>query len=163
MESQRVEDTPAPARSASDPASNPVTADGLSPWIWAPEALFSTPSRMHSQPMDWRQESYDRCLGIHWLTRVGMNMHQPQLSIATAAVYFHRFYMRHPLQQYPWKAISATALFLAIKVEEVPRKLEHLVREYLILDGMKPEDEGGPPMHRTQVSPIPSTPPTSAR
>ncbi|CAH7671068.1 hypothetical protein PPACK8108_LOCUS5833 [Phakopsora pachyrhizi] len=39
--------------------------------------------------------------------------------------------MRKSVRRYSPKVMSATALFLATKVEEVPRKLEYIVREYL--------------------------------
>lgn len=121
-------------------------------WIWPATAVFATPSRTHpDQPFAWKREAFDRCIGIHYITRVGMAIGQPQLSIATASAYFHRFYMLQPLQVYPWKDLSATALFLAIKVEEVPRKLDLVVREFLLADGARPHDDNGAPLESKPV------------
>ncbi|XP_056389202.1 cyclin-T2 isoform X4 [Hyla sarda] len=51
-----------------------------------------------------------------------------QLTINTAIVYMHRFYMHHSFTKYHRNIISPTALFLAAKVEEQPRKLEHVIK-----------------------------------
>ncbi|KAG8546094.1 hypothetical protein GDO81_019777 [Engystomops pustulosus] len=40
----------------------------------------------------------------------------------------HRFYMHHSFTKYHRNIISPTALFLAAKVEEQPRKLEHVIK-----------------------------------
>ena len=40
----------------------------------------------------------------------------------------HRFYVFHSFSQFPWHSISSAALFLAAKVEEQPRKLEHVIK-----------------------------------
>ncbi|PKK28656.1 cyclin T2 [Columba livia] len=51
-----------------------------------------------------------------------------QLTINTAIVYMHRFYMHHSFTKFNRNIISPTALFLAAKVEEQPRKLEHVIK-----------------------------------
>ena len=40
----------------------------------------------------------------------------------------HRFYVFHSLAAFHRNAIAAAALFLAAKVEEQPRKLEHVIK-----------------------------------
>ncbi|KAF5297905.1 hypothetical protein FQA39_LY11890 [Lamprigera yunnana] len=40
----------------------------------------------------------------------------------------HRFYVFHSFTRFQWNSIAAAALFLAAKVEEQPRKLEHVIR-----------------------------------
>lgn len=40
----------------------------------------------------------------------------------------HRFYVFHSLTQFHRNSIAAAALFLAAKVEEQPRKLEHVIK-----------------------------------
>ena len=40
----------------------------------------------------------------------------------------HRFYVYHSLTQFHRNSIAAAALFLAAKVEEQPRKLEHVIK-----------------------------------
>jgi cyclin T len=51
-----------------------------------------------------------------------------QLCINTAIVYMHRFYVFHSFTQFHRNAMAAASLFLAAKVEEQPRKLEHVIK-----------------------------------
>merc|ERR1712012_715353 len=51
-----------------------------------------------------------------------------QLCINTAIVYMQRFYMFHSFSRFHRNSIAAAALFLAAKVEEQPRKLEHVIK-----------------------------------
>ncbi|GAB6031977.1 hypothetical protein CHUAL_010356 [Chamberlinius hualienensis] len=51
-----------------------------------------------------------------------------QLCINTAIVYMHRFYVFHSFKKFNKNSIAACALFLAAKVEEQPRKLEHVIK-----------------------------------
>lgn len=51
-----------------------------------------------------------------------------QLCINTAIVYMHRFYAFHSFTHFHRNGIAAASLFLAAKVEEQPRKLEHVIK-----------------------------------
>ena len=51
-----------------------------------------------------------------------------QLCINTAIVYMQRFYMFHSFTRFHRNSIASAALFLAAKVEEQPRKLEHVIK-----------------------------------
>ncbi|NXG40208.1 CCNT1 protein, partial [Dromaius novaehollandiae] len=51
-----------------------------------------------------------------------------QLTINTAIVYVHRFYMVQSFTQFHRNSVAPAALFLAAKVEEQPRKLEHVIK-----------------------------------
>ena len=79
------------------------------------------------------QERANRAKGVNFVTQVGILLKLPQLTLATASVYLHRFYMRHSMVDLPGRpglhhyAIAATALFLATKVEENCRKMRELV------------------------------------
>ena len=53
----------------------------------------------------------------------------PQLTIATAIVFYHRFYLNNSYEQYDRFVIANTCLFLAGKVEETPKKLKDVVIE----------------------------------
>lgn len=55
-------------------------------------------------------------------------MYRSQLCINTAIVYMHRFYVFHSLTKFHRNSIAVAAIFLAAKVEEQPRKLEHVIR-----------------------------------
>ncbi|CAH7665812.1 cyclin-like protein, partial [Phakopsora pachyrhizi] len=101
-------------------------------WIWNPADMRSTPSRLVG--IDWESENFLRGRAINWVIRISVSLQLPQLIIATASVFLHRFYMRKSVRRYSPKVMSATALFLATKAKEVPRKLEYIVREYLRID-----------------------------
>jgi transcription initiation factor TFIIIB Brf1 subunit/transcription initiation factor TFIIB len=60
---------------------------------------------------------------LEFLTMVGMKLRLPQLTIATAVVMFQRFFVVNSLKKYDLFKLAATALFLAGKVEETPKKL----------------------------------------
>ena len=57
--------------------------------------------------------------------------HRNTLVIASAAVYFHRFYQQMSFQQYHRLHIVTVCLFIASKVEESPRKMKDIVIGYL--------------------------------
>nr|XP_054492700.1 cyclin-T2 [Agelaius phoeniceus] len=59
---------------------------------------------------------------------MGQRLNVSQLTINTAIVYMHRFYMHHSFTKFNRNIMSPTALFLAAKVEEQPRKLEHVIK-----------------------------------
>ncbi|KFO75037.1 Cyclin-T1, partial [Cuculus canorus] len=51
-----------------------------------------------------------------------------QLTINTAIVYMHRFYMVQSFTQFHRNSVVPAALFLAAKVEEQPRKLDYVIK-----------------------------------
>ena len=48
--------------------------------------------------------------------------------MATASVYFHRFYMFHSFLEFPRYVTATCALFLAGKAEETPKKCRDLIK-----------------------------------
>lgn len=101
-----------------------------SQWLFTPSELLRTPSILDGLPV--AQELANRQKGVNFITQVGILLKLPQLTLATASVYLHRFFMRHAMQQ-PNKpglhhySVAATALFLATKVEENCRKMRELI------------------------------------
>jgi len=79
-------------------------------------------------------ERATRAKGVQFIVQVGIMLKLPQLTLSTAAVYFHRFLMRASLKR-PRDGIpklhhfqsAAVALFLATKSEESTRKLRDLI------------------------------------
>ncbi|GAB6032943.1 hypothetical protein CHUAL_012135 [Chamberlinius hualienensis] len=49
-------------------------------------------------------------------------------TLATATVYFHRFYMIHSFKQFPRYVTACCCLFLAGKVEETPKKCKDIIK-----------------------------------
>ncbi|XP_063067535.1 cyclin-T2b isoform X2 [Engraulis encrasicolus] len=99
---------------------------GSSKWLFSPELLENTPSRRNGIEPD-RELSY-RQQAANLIQDMGQRLNVSQLTINTAIVYMHRFYMLHSFAKFHRNIISPTTLFLAAKVEEQPRKLEHVIK-----------------------------------
>ncbi|XP_051260815.1 cyclin-T2a isoform X1 [Dicentrarchus labrax] len=97
-----------------------------SKWFFTREQLESTPSHRCGVEPD-RELSY-RQQAANLIQDMGQRLNVSQLTINTAIVYMHRFYMHHSFTKFHRNIISPTTLFLAAKVEEQPRKLEHVIK-----------------------------------
>ncbi|KIW10357.1 hypothetical protein PV08_11319 [Exophiala spinifera] len=111
-------------------ATNPVIERTQSQWLFSPDELLLSPSIVEGMPV--AQELANRQKGVNFITQVGIMLKLPQLTLATASVYLHRFFMRHAMVQsnkpgLHHYSVAATALFLATKVEENYRKMRELV------------------------------------
>ncbi|XP_072542625.1 cyclin-T2a isoform X2 [Salminus brasiliensis] len=95
-------------------------------WCFTREQLENTPSRRCGVESD-RELSY-RQQAANLIQDMGQRLNVSQLTINTAIVYMHRFYMYHSFTKFHRNIISPTTLFLAAKVEEQPRKLEHVIK-----------------------------------
>uniref|UniRef100_A0A2R5LKS1 Putative cdk9 kinase-activating protein cyclin t n=1 Tax=Ornithodoros turicata TaxID=34597 RepID=A0A2R5LKS1_9ACAR len=95
-------------------------------WYFTKEQLACTPSRKCGLDAD-KELSY-RQQAANLIQDIGQRLSVTQLCINTAIVYMHRFYYYHSFTKFHRNAIAACALFLAAKVEEQPRKLEHVIK-----------------------------------
>ncbi|KAK2777463.1 hypothetical protein FQN53_002236 [Emmonsiellopsis sp. PD_33] len=111
--------------------SNPVIAATQSQWIFTDSELYRTPSILDGMTIE--AEHTSRSKGVNFITQVGILLKLPQLTLCTASVYLHRFFMRYSMKDLPQRpgmhpySIAATALFLATKVEENCRKMKELI------------------------------------
>ena len=111
-------------------ATNSVIERDQSQWMFTQAELLRSPSILDGLSVE--QELERRQKGVKFITQVGLMLKLPRLTLATASVYLHRFFMRHGMQQ-PNKpglhhySVAATALYLATKVEENCRKMKELV------------------------------------
>ncbi|KAI9044455.1 putative cyclin [Aspergillus affinis] len=111
--------------------SNPVLLEIQSQWLFTDEELARTPSQLDGMKLE--VENTSRSKGVNFITQVGIMLKLPQLTLATAAVYLHRFFMRWSMVDLPQRPgmhpypIAATSLFLATKVEENVRRMRELV------------------------------------
>ncbi|XP_051549142.1 cyclin-T2b isoform X1 [Myxocyprinus asiaticus] len=99
---------------------------GFSKWLFTQEQFENTPSRRCGVEPD-RELSY-RQQAANLIQDMGQRLNVSQLTINTAIVYMHRFYMLNSFTKFHRNIISPTTLFLAAKVEEQPRKLEHVIK-----------------------------------
>lgn len=111
----------------------PVYYEDTSPqWLFTSSDFHhDTPSR--TEGMSEETELLNRRKGINFITQVGILLKLDQITLATASIYFQRFYMRHPLQ-IPGSSkgahhyqIAATSVYVAYKSKEHPRKMHELI------------------------------------
>ncbi|XP_073840759.1 cyclin T isoform X2 [Musca autumnalis] len=112
--------SPSPVRS------NNGDRDKDSMWYFTAEDLANSPSRRNGISPD--QELSYRQMTAYLIQDMGQRLQVSQLCINTAIVYMHRFYAFHSFTHFHRNSIAAASLFLAAKVEEQPRKLEHVIR-----------------------------------
>ncbi|XP_065087825.1 cyclin-T-like isoform X2 [Ochlerotatus camptorhynchus] len=124
--------------SSSSSSSSGTLARDDSKWYFTAEQLANSPSRKCG--MDADQELMYRQRAANLIQDMGQRLQVSQLCINTAIVYMHRFYAFHSFTQFHRNSIAAAALFLAAKVEEQPRKLEHIIKVVHICLGMDAPD-----------------------
>ncbi|WFD22406.1 hypothetical protein MEQU1_001076 [Malassezia equina] len=127
-------------------ASRPAEAFATQ-WLFSRDDLAQTPSvtgsfsalnapdgRTTSAPtMSSEQERVLRGKGVHLIYKMGEFLQVGQHVMVAAATYFHRFFMRRPLQAsrssggWSHYEMAATCMFLACKSEESLRKLSSVV------------------------------------
>ncbi|EWC47349.1 hypothetical protein DRE_00317 [Drechslerella stenobrocha 248] len=96
-------------------------------WLFTDEELMRTPSIL-KHDITVQQEREGRSKGCNFILQVGIKLKLPQLTLATASVFLHRFFMRESLRDFHYYNVAATALYLATKVEENCRKLSDLIQ-----------------------------------
>ncbi|XP_067096464.1 cyclin-T1 isoform X1 [Osmerus mordax] len=95
-------------------------------WYYTREQIENSPSRRAGLDPD-KELSY-RQQAANLLQDMGQRLNVSQLTINTAIVYMHRFYMVQSFTRFHRNVIAPATLFLAAKVEEQPRKLEHVIK-----------------------------------
>lgn len=68
-----------------------------------------------------------RNLGASLIQTVGQHLQITQFGIATAIVYYHRFYAKHSFKDHDRLVVATACLFLASKVEENPKPVKHVI------------------------------------
>ncbi|KAL8655549.1 MAG: hypothetical protein Q9210_000799 [Variospora velana] len=102
-----------------------------SQWIFTENELLRTPSILDG--MTPEKERENRGKGVNFIFQVGIMLKLPQVTLATASVLLHRFYVRHSMIDIPGRpgfhyySMAATSIFLATKIEEDCRKMRELV------------------------------------
>jgi cyclin T len=94
-------------------------------WFYSKEDLSNSPSRKDG--IDQFSELRYRQAGAQLIQECGKRLQLTQLTINTAIVFMHRFFMMHSFKRFDKCDIAAAALFLAAKVEETPRKIQHVI------------------------------------
>jgi len=95
-------------------------------WYYEKKELKNTPSYLAG--LDYETETRYRREGARFIQEVGKTLGLRHDTMATAAVYFHRFYMFHSFQEFPRYVSATCTLFLAGKAEETPKKCKDLIK-----------------------------------
>ncbi|KAL0917055.1 hypothetical protein M5K25_012096 [Dendrobium thyrsiflorum] len=85
----------------------------------------NSPSRIDG--FDLKKEAYFRKSYCTYLQDLGMRLKVPQVTIATAIVFCHRFFLRQSHAKNDRRTIATVCMFLAGKVEETPRPLKDVI------------------------------------
>lgn len=94
-------------------------------WLFSKSELADTPSREDGVSVD--EEKRLREEGARFIYDIGKKLRMPQLTVATACVFFHRFFMYRSFKEFSPYDIAASCLFLGGKVEETPKKIRDVV------------------------------------
>ncbi|XP_057474169.1 cyclin-T1-3-like isoform X1 [Actinidia eriantha] len=84
-----------------------------------------SPSRRDG--IDLKKETYIRKSYCTFLQDLGMRLKVPQVTIATAIIFCHRFFLRQSHAKNDRRTIATVCMFLAGKVEETPRPLKDVI------------------------------------
>ncbi|XP_024540063.1 cyclin-T1-3 [Selaginella moellendorffii] len=95
-------------------------------WYFPREELDRTSPSLRDG-IDSRRETYFRKSYCTFLQDLGMRLKVPQVTIATAITFCHRFYLRQSHARNDRFMIATVCMFLAGKVEETPRVLKDVI------------------------------------
>lgn len=79
--------------------------------------------------MTIQEESIKRRKTCRFIEEAGRILKLPRVAIATAMVFFHRFYAKHSFLQHDRFEVAVACLLLAAKTEESPKKLVPVLEE----------------------------------
>jgi len=85
-----------------------------SQWLFTEEELLQTPSVLDGVTPELEREM--RSKGCNFITQLGIQLKLPQLTLATASTYLHRFYMQNSLNRHHYYVRS---------LQSPPRKGKH--------------------------------------
>ncbi|CAK8561376.1 unnamed protein product [Lathyrus sativus] len=99
--------------------------DGFRWYFSRKEIEENSPSKLDG--VDLKKEAYLRKSYCSFLQDLGMRLKVPQVTIASAIIFCHRFFLRQSHAKNDRKIIATVCMFLAGKVEETPRPLKDVI------------------------------------
>ncbi|KNC82244.1 hypothetical protein SARC_05471 [Sphaeroforma arctica JP610] len=103
-------------------------------WYFTEEELkYQTASRADN--ISFEEEEKLRRVGAGFIQDVGESIRVPQLTIATASIFFQRFYVYQSFKEYDVNIMATCCLFLAGKVEETPKKARDVIIHSARIEG----------------------------
>jgi cyclin T len=79
--------------------------------------------------MSVSEEAMKRRKTCRFIEESGRLLKLPRVAIATAMVFFHRFYAKHAFSEHDRFEVAVASLVLAAKTEEAPKKLNNVIDE----------------------------------
>lgn len=79
--------------------------------------------------MTAEEEATKRRKTCRFIEEAGRLLKLPRVSVATAMVFFHRFYAKHSFLEHDRFEVAVACIVLAAKTEESPKKLNTVIDE----------------------------------
>jgi hypothetical protein len=76
-----------------------------------------------------QEEADKRRKTCRFIEEAGRLLKLPRVAVATAMVFFHRFYAKHSFAEHDRFEVAVACLLLAAKTEESPKKLNEVIKE----------------------------------
>ncbi|CAL5196852.1 unnamed protein product [Lathyrus oleraceus] len=105
---------------------SPRSPEDGSQWYFSRKEIEeNSPSKLDG--VDLKKEAYLRKSYCSFLQDLGMRLKVPQVTIASAIIFCHRFFLRQSHAKNDRRIIATVCMFLAGKVEETPRPLKDVI------------------------------------
>ncbi|KAF1326505.1 Cyclin-like protein, partial [Globisporangium splendens] len=98
-------------------------------WIFTEKELRSTPSQRDG--MKYVDELILRRKACDFIEKMSKSLDLPKLAQISADNFLHRFFMRQSLVRYDKYLVAAACVLLGSKVEESPKKIGYVAKEYI--------------------------------
>jgi len=95
-------------------------------WYYDKKELKNSPSTQSG--LTYEEETRYRREGARFIQELGKSLGLRHDTMATASVYFHRFYMFHSFLEFSRYVTATCTLFLAGKAEETPKKCRDIMK-----------------------------------
>jgi hypothetical protein len=111
----------------------------LDEWLTQRGGPSTCPSVGQGVPFEEVESTTSKC--ADFIQKVGTELRLPQMTIATAQIFFHRHYTVNSLTDTDHFMVAYAACFLAGKVEDTPKKLKDCI---LVMHGLRLQATGQP-------------------
>ncbi|XP_019878449.2 cyclin-T1-like [Aethina tumida] len=95
-------------------------------WTFTRDQIKNTAAQKSGY--DQNKETFIRQKAASVIYEMGTNLRLSSITINTAIVYMHRFYMFHPMNLFRWHEVAPAAVYLAAKTEENHRRMKCVIK-----------------------------------
>lgn len=108
-------------------------------WIVG-EDVYASGTASRKDGIDLSAENRSRAKTVLFIEELGLELQCNRIVVATACVFFHRFFYLQSFKKHNRFVIGATCLFLASKVEEEQQRLRNIVSVWMDLRRRRGEE-----------------------